>query len=83
MGGSGAIEAMICALSIWYQEIPPAINLHDPDPACELDYVPGEAQSFPVRVELNAGFGGRYACLVFKKILSFMSLAASLVTSQT
>jgi len=69
MGASGAIEGMICALSIWHQEIPPTINLHDPDPACDLDYVPGEARSFPVRVavNLNAGFGGRYACLVFKK----------------
>jgi 3-oxoacyl-[acyl-carrier-protein] synthase II len=69
MGASGAIEAMTCALSLWHQEIPPAINLRGPDPACDLDYVPGEARSFPVRVavELNAGFGGRYACPVFKK----------------
>jgi 3-oxoacyl-[acyl-carrier-protein] synthase II len=69
MGASGTLETMICALAIWHQEIPPTINLHDPDPACDLDYVPGEARSFPVRVavNLNAGFGGRYACLVFKK----------------
>lgn len=69
MGASGAIEAMICALTIWHQEIPPTINLNDPDPDCDLDYVPGEARPYPVKVavNLNAGFGGRYACMVLKK----------------
>ncbi len=69
MGASGSIETMICALSIWHQEIPPTINLHEPDPGCDLDYVAGEARSFPVKVALNlsAGFGGRYACLALKK----------------
>jgi 3-oxoacyl-[acyl-carrier-protein] synthase II len=69
MGASGAIEAMICALALWHQEIPPTINLHDPDPGCDLDYVPGEARAYPLKVavNLNAGFGGRYACLVLKK----------------
>ena len=75
MGASGAIETMICALSIWHQEIPPTINLHDPDPGCDLDYVSGAARSFPVRVgvNLNAGFGGRYACLVLEEVLSGMN----------
>jgi 3-oxoacyl-[acyl-carrier-protein] synthase II len=69
MGSSGAVETMICALSIWHKEIPPTINLHEPDPDCDLDYVPGEARSYPVKVavNLNAGFGGRYACLVLKR----------------
>jgi 3-oxoacyl-[acyl-carrier-protein] synthase II len=69
MGASGAIETMICALTIFHQEIPPTINLHEPDAGCDLDYVPGEARAYPVRVgvNLNAGFGGRYACLVLKK----------------
>jgi 3-oxoacyl-[acyl-carrier-protein] synthase II len=69
MGASGALETMICALSIWHQEIPPTINLHEPDPGCDLDYVPDTARSFPVRtcMNLNAGFGGRYACLLLKK----------------
>jgi 3-oxoacyl-[acyl-carrier-protein] synthase II len=69
MGASGAIETMICALAIANEEIPPTINLRKPDPGCDLDYVPGSARSFPVRVgiNLNAGFGGRYACLVLKK----------------
>ncbi len=70
MGASGAVETMICALTIWHEEIPPTINLNDPDPACDLDYVPGEARAYPVKVamNLNAGFGGRYACLVLKRI---------------
>jgi 3-oxoacyl-[acyl-carrier-protein] synthase II len=70
MGASGAVEAMICALSIWHQEIPPTINLNEPDPECDLDYVSGGARAYPVKVavNLNAGFGGRYACLVLKQI---------------
>jgi 3-oxoacyl-[acyl-carrier-protein] synthase II len=70
LGGAGAIEGMVCALTLWHEEIPPTINLHEPDPECDLDYVPGEARSYPVKVamNLNAGFGGRYACLVLKKI---------------
>ncbi|MGA2747395.1 MAG: beta-ketoacyl-[acyl-carrier-protein] synthase family protein [Verrucomicrobiota bacterium] len=69
MGASGAIETMICALAIHHDEIPPTINLEEPDPVCDLDYVPGQARSYPVRVgmNLNAGFGGRYACIVLKK----------------
>jgi len=69
MGASGALETMICALAIWHQAIPPTINLREPDAGCDLDYVPGQARPFPVGVGLNlsAGFGGRYACLVLKK----------------
>jgi 3-oxoacyl-[acyl-carrier-protein] synthase II len=69
MGASGALETMICALSIWHSEIPPTINLREPDPNCDLDYVPGQGRSYPVRVGMNlsAGFGGRYACVVLKK----------------
>ncbi len=69
MGASGTLETMICALAIWHQEIPPTINLDEPDPGCDLDYVPGTARSFPVRVglNLNAGFGGRYACLALRR----------------
>jgi 3-oxoacyl-[acyl-carrier-protein] synthase II len=70
MGASGAIETMVCALAISHEAIPPTINLNEPDHACDLDYVPGEARAYPVKVavNLNAGFGGRYACLVLKKI---------------
>jgi 3-oxoacyl-[acyl-carrier-protein] synthase II len=70
MGASGAIEAMVCALTIWHKEIPPTINLQESDPDCDLDYVAGEARPYPLKVavNLNAGFGGRYACLVLKRI---------------
>jgi 3-oxoacyl-[acyl-carrier-protein] synthase II len=70
MGASGAVEAMVCALSIYHSEIPPTINLSEQDPACDLDYVPLYARPYPLKVavNLNAGFGGRYACMVLKKI---------------
>ncbi|MGP8198273.1 MAG: beta-ketoacyl-[acyl-carrier-protein] synthase family protein [Limisphaerales bacterium] len=68
MGAAGALETMVCALALRHQEIPPTINLNEPDPACDLDYVPGDARSYPVKVAVNlsAGFGGRYSCLVLK-----------------
>jgi 3-oxoacyl-[acyl-carrier-protein] synthase II len=70
MGSAGAIETVICALTIWHQEICPTINLEEPEEGCDLDYVPKVARAYPVRaaVNLNAGFGGRYACLVLKRI---------------
>jgi len=70
MGAAGAIECLVCALALHNEEIPPTINLHEPDPACDLDYVPGEARAYPLKVavNLNAGFGGRYACLVLRKM---------------
>jgi 3-oxoacyl-[acyl-carrier-protein] synthase II len=69
MGASGAIETVITALAISRQEIPPTINLEEPDEGCDLDYVRGGARAYPVRVamNLNAGFGGRYAALVLKR----------------
>jgi 3-oxoacyl-[acyl-carrier-protein] synthase II len=70
MGASGAIETVISALAVARQEIPPTINLEEPDAGCDLDYVSGGARSYPVRVALNvnAGFGGRYACLALKRM---------------
>jgi 3-oxoacyl-[acyl-carrier-protein] synthase II len=70
MGASGAIETLICALTVWRQEICPTINLEEPDEGCDLDYVRGEARPYPVRaaVNLSAGFGGRYGCLVLKRM---------------
>ena len=47
MGASGAVETMIRALTLWHAEIPPTINLTDPDPACDLDYVPGAGAGLP------------------------------------
>jgi len=69
MGASGAIEAAICVLSILTGVIPPTINLHHPDPECDLDYVPNEARQAGVRIAMSnsMGFGGHNACLIFKQ----------------
>ncbi len=69
MGASGAIEAVICVMSILTGVIPPTINLHHPDPECDLNYVPNEARQAVVRVAMSnsMGFGGHNACLIFKR----------------
>jgi len=69
MGASGAVETLVTALSIYHGLIPPTINLTDPDDGCDLDYVSEGGRPYPVKVavNLNAGFGGRYACLVLGK----------------
>jgi 3-oxoacyl-[acyl-carrier-protein] synthase II len=71
MGAAGAIESAICVLALDRQQIPPTINLRHRDARCDLDYVPDHARDYPVRAALNvnAGFGGRYACLALKKFL--------------
>lgn len=69
MGASGAIEAAVCALAIHHQEMPPTINLKNPEEGCDLDYLAHGARPYPVRVamNINAGFGGRYACLILRR----------------
>jgi 3-oxoacyl-[acyl-carrier-protein] synthase II len=69
MGASGAIEAAVCALAIAKQEMPPTINLKEPDEACDLDYLAQGSRPYPVRaaMNINAGFGGRYACLILRR----------------
>jgi 3-oxoacyl-[acyl-carrier-protein] synthase II len=69
MGASGAIEAVISVMSILTGIIPPTINLHHPDPECDLDYVPNRAREAKVNVVLSnsMGFGGHNACLIFKR----------------
>jgi 3-oxoacyl-[acyl-carrier-protein] synthase II len=57
MGASGAVEAVVCALTIRDQVIAPTINLQNPDPECDLDYVPGEARRAKVEVALSNSFG--------------------------
>ncbi|MEA3375533.1 MAG: beta-ketoacyl-ACP synthase II [Chloroflexota bacterium] len=66
MGGAGAIEAAVCVRTIEEGVIHPTINLETPDPACDLDYVPGGARQADVRVALSNSFGlgGQNACLV-------------------
>jgi len=65
MGGAGAIEAAVCALTVERGMIHPTINLENPDPECDLDYVPEGARKADVRVALSNSFGlgGQNACL--------------------
>jgi len=67
LGASGGIEAIVSSLSLFHQKIHPTINLNNPDPACDLDYVPNNYREAKLtRVISNSfGFGGHNACLVF------------------
>ncbi|MDA9101075.1 beta-ketoacyl-ACP synthase II [Omnitrophica bacterium] len=69
LGAAGGVEAIVCVMSIRDKMIHPTINHHHPDPDCDLDYVPNEAQSHDVRVVVSnsLGFGGHNACVVFKR----------------
>jgi len=69
MGASGAIEAIICALSLQEGYIPPTINYNTPDPDCDLDYVPnqGRKANFNYAMSNSFGFGGHNATLILKK----------------
>ena len=68
-GAAGAIEAMMCVLAVHHGVLPPTMNYENPDPACDLDYVPNEARRLPVRVALSNsfGFGGHNAVIVLRK----------------
>ncbi len=71
LGGSGGIEAVACALSLKHGVIPPTINYSNPDPLCDLDYVPNTARENKLEVVLSNsfGFGGHNVCLAFRKML--------------
>ncbi len=66
MGASGAAEAAVCALAVGRGAVPPTINLTEPDPECDLDYVPNRARPSDVRTALSVslGFGGHNAAVV-------------------
>jgi 3-oxoacyl-[acyl-carrier-protein] synthase II len=70
LGAAGAVEAIFSILAIRDGVLPPTINLENPDPACDLDYVPGSARQAPVRFALSNsfGFGGTNGSLVFKAL---------------
>jgi 3-oxoacyl-[acyl-carrier-protein] synthase II len=71
MGASGALEAIVCALTIRHGLIPPTINYRTPDPDCDLDYVPNQARQVDVAAALSNSFGlgGQNACLILKRYL--------------
>ncbi len=69
LGATGATEAAICVLAINGGYLPPTINLHEPDPECDLDYVPNvaRAQDIDIAISNGFGFGGHNACLVLER----------------
>ena len=70
LGAAGAIESIFSLLAIKEVILPPTMNLENPDPECDLDYVPNEARNAQVNVAMSNsfGFGGTNATLIFKKI---------------
>ena len=70
LGAAGGVEAIFSVLSITDQIAPPTINLDNPDPECDLDYVPGEARQMKIDIALSNsfGFGGTNGTLIFKRI---------------
>jgi 3-oxoacyl-[acyl-carrier-protein] synthase II len=69
LGGAGAAEAAVCVLAMENSLVPPTINLTDPDPACDLDYVPNVAREVELAYTMSNsfGFGGHNATLILKK----------------
>jgi 3-oxoacyl-[acyl-carrier-protein] synthase II len=69
-GAAGALEAMFCALALRDGVLPPTINYRNPDPECDLDYVPNEARRVEVDVALSnaMGLGGHNACVLLGRV---------------
>ncbi len=67
LGASGAVESVFCLQALQTSTMPPTVNLDNPDPDCDLDYIPGQARESVVQVALknSFGFGGHNASLVF------------------
>ena len=69
LGAAGGIEAVFLALSIRDRIVPPTINLHEPSPECDLDYVPNTARNMEINYALSNsfGFGGTNGVVIFKR----------------
>jgi 3-oxoacyl-[acyl-carrier-protein] synthase II len=69
LGAAGAVEATFSILAVHNGVLPPTINYEDPDPECDLDYIPNESREADVRVALSNsfGFGGHNATIVFRR----------------
>ena len=70
LGAAGAIEAIVCLKVLQTGIVPPTINLKEPDPKCDLNYVPNNAVTADIDLCLSnsLGFGGHNACLAFRKV---------------
>jgi 3-oxoacyl-[acyl-carrier-protein] synthase II len=69
LGAAGAIEGVYSVLALHHGVVPPTINYENPDPQCDLDYVPNQARKADIRVVLSNsfGFGGTNACVIFRR----------------
>ena len=69
LGAAGAIEGVYSVLALHNGVIPPTINYENPDPVCDLDYVPNQARSAEIEVALSNsfGFGGTNGCVIFRR----------------
>jgi 3-oxoacyl-[acyl-carrier-protein] synthase II len=69
MGAAGAVEAIACVRSLETGWVHPTVNYENPDPACDLDYVPNHPRLLKPRIVLSNsfGFGGHNACLIFRR----------------
>jgi len=69
IGAGAAVEAAVCIMTMCHSVIPPTINYKNPDPNCDLDYVPNVARQTAVNMAMSNsfGFGGHNSVLVFRK----------------
>ena len=69
LGGAGAVGALAAVFAVYHDVVPPTINLHTPDPECDLDYTPLTAKQRTVRAAAanGFGFGGQNGCVIFRK----------------
>jgi 3-oxoacyl-[acyl-carrier-protein] synthase II len=69
LGAAGAVESLATVLALAEQKAPPTIHYTEPDPACDLDYVPNQARSLNIKIALSNSFafGGNNTTVVFKR----------------
>ncbi|MBQ2851420.1 MAG: beta-ketoacyl-ACP synthase II [Thermoguttaceae bacterium] len=70
LGAAGAVEAIVCLKALAENVAPPTLNLLEPDPECDLDYIPSTKREakFDLAISNSFGFGGHNACLAFRRI---------------